>query len=152
MAANLQQAHVSRSQAHVSDGFRQEVSAALTRIRWEHDFECQLAQGIFVDAAQQSSKIAVQADGPERYMHASQEYNAPECLDGEAHFKHRTLKAMGWQLCRIPYSEWIKLENEAQQEGFLRYRIQDLQYEFNVKWAPDGRQGLQVEHGAPMGS
>lgn len=93
IAPALQRAHASLAMAEVSDGFRDEVSAALTRMKWDHDFVCSLADGVIVDAAQRSSKIAVHADGPERYMHASLEYNAPLCLDGEAQFKMRTFPA-----------------------------------------------------------
>ncbi|KAJ1458105.1 hypothetical protein M885DRAFT_614791 [Pelagophyceae sp. CCMP2097] len=106
-----------------------DVSAALARIGWEHDFLYLTAGGLRLDMASPSTKLAVEFDGPIRYL---QRGAGPSffssvldgwVLDGQAKAKERLLKGLGWNVLHISCFDWDKLRSTAGRGAFLRSKM-----------------------------
>jgi len=88
------------------------VSAALTRIGWVHDFEHATEEGFRLDMAQPSDLLAVEFDGPSHFL--AQAGFERRILDGKSKFKSNLLTKLGWTVLRIPFFEWDSLNPEEQ--------------------------------------
>jgi very-short-patch-repair endonuclease len=99
---------------------QREVSTALARIGWAHDFEHVTAEGISLDMAQPASKVAVEFDGPKHYLAGA---SSRRVLDGKSKAKERLLRRLGWDVVRVPYFEWDALRSSADREKYLRTKM-----------------------------
>ncbi|KAJ1463485.1 hypothetical protein M885DRAFT_503820 [Pelagophyceae sp. CCMP2097] len=102
---------------------QRDVSAALSRIGWAHDFEHVTAEGISLDMAHPASKFAVEFDGPTHYLAGASGDVSTRALDGKSKSKEQLLRGLGWKLVRVPYFEWMKLRSSAEREAYLRGKI-----------------------------
>jgi hypothetical protein len=104
---------------------QRDVSAALARIGWAHEYEHVTAEGISLDMAQPASKVAVEFDGPTHYLVGSSD-GRRRVLDGTSKFKEKLLHRLGWKFIRVPYFEWDVLRSSAEREAYLRDKINSL--------------------------
>jgi len=117
-----------------------EVSAALHRVGWTHDFEHVTADGLSLDMAQSATKHAVEFDGPNHYLFElpcdaplkPSEFDGGDAdtkqqlLNGNSRFKRRMLRRLGWKVVHVPYFEWSNLRTDTQQEEYLLRRLSEL--------------------------
>ncbi|KAJ1453804.1 hypothetical protein M885DRAFT_567043 [Pelagophyceae sp. CCMP2097] len=110
--ARVLQAHVShlREAPHAAEA-RKELSGALQD--WAHDYAT--PEGVGIDFARPTEKVALLFDGPERYM-LSEETRS---LDGSARSQGRILQQLGWRVVRVPSYEWDALDDDGKKE-YLR--------------------------------
>eukprot|EP00628_Pelagophyceae_sp_CCMP2097_P028393 CAMPEP_0184201590 /NCGR_PEP_ID=MMETSP0976-20121227/8116_1 /TAXON_ID=483370 /ORGANISM="non described non described, Strain CCMP2097" /LENGTH=733 /DNA_ID=CAMNT_0026506115 /DNA_START=65 /DNA_END=2263 /DNA_ORIENTATION=+ len=80
---------------------QRDVSAALDRIGWAHEFEHVTTEGISLDMARPASKVAVEFDGPTHYLAGASD-GSRRVLDGKSKAKERLLRRLGWDLIRVP--------------------------------------------------
>ncbi|KAJ1463556.1 RAP domain-containing protein [Pelagophyceae sp. CCMP2097] len=102
---------------------QRDVSAALARIGWAHEFEHVTAEGISLDMAQPASKFAVEFDGPTHYLVGASGDVSIRALDGKSKSKQRLLRKLGWHVVHVPYFEWMKLRSSAERDAYLRGKI-----------------------------
>jgi len=119
-AAELRAAYV-RSVSKPSQAQR-DVSAALTRVGWIHDFDQVTAEGFSLGMAQPLTKLAFEFDGPGHYLRGY-EKQPRRVLDGASKFKGRMLRQLGWRVTHVPYFEWAPLKTQAEQHTYLRKKI-----------------------------
>jgi len=121
--AQLRAAHLRREPSPSRS--QRDVSAALLRIGWGHDFEHVTAEGISLDMAQPQFRLAIEFDGPKHYLIGRADGEVTRALDGRSKAKERVLGHLGWRLLRVPYFEWGVLRTPQQQEAYLRSGIAD---------------------------
>ena len=102
-----------------------DVSAALSRLGWTHDFEYITEEGLSLDMAQPASKHGVEVDGPSHYVRDSSQSGAL-VENGATRFKTRLLEGFGWTIIRVPFYEWDNLKSEAEQDKYLASRLAEI--------------------------
>ena len=81
---------------------QRDVSHALTALGWAHEVEYRTEDGLSLDMAQPSTKIAVEFDGPHHFNWG------PEgpIFDGRTAFKRRLLAKLGWRVISVSHFDW----------------------------------------------
>mmetsp|Transcript_2421 Transcript_2421/g.4948 ORF Transcript_2421/g.4948 Transcript_2421/m.4948 type:complete len:555 (-) Transcript_2421:327-1991(-) len=110
------QAHA-QSKKSVSS-YQRRISAALTTLGVQHESEA-LCGGYSVDLVLPLHKVALEADGP---SHLLDDLRGPT---GPTLMKHRHLRALGWAVLAVPFTEWDMLEGN-QQTAYLEERLEEL--------------------------
>jgi len=101
--------------------FQREVSAALGQLGWTHEFEHVTEDGLSLDLAQSSSRLAIEVDGPSHYLRNP----ARGCWveNGATRLKSRLLRGLGWKVTRIPFFEWDSLTTETAKRTYLEGKL-----------------------------
>jgi len=73
-----------------------------------------------LDMAQPATKRAVEVDGPSHF--AKNPTSRTYVENGPTRFKSRLLGRLGWDVVRVPFFEWARLETEAEKEADLGSR------------------------------
>ena len=83
---------------------QRDVSAMLTEMGWNHEFEHVTQEGISLDLADPDAKRAIEVDGPSHYLKnvSTGEY----VVNGPTQFKARLLRALDWQVTHVPFFDW----------------------------------------------
>ena len=76
----------------------------LTQMGWNHEFEHETAEGISLDLANPETKSGIEVDGPSHYL--KDVATGEDVVNGSTQFKSRLLRALGWQITRIPFFDW----------------------------------------------
>ena len=84
-----------------------DVSAMLTEMGWNHSFPHVTPEGISLDLADPEAKRAIQVDGPSHYLKKIPS-TGDYVVSGATQFKARLLRALGWQITRVPFFDWEK--------------------------------------------
>jgi len=112
---------------HRVSGLQRDVGSGLRRLGLQLEEEVALPQGYSLDytltgaavfftssGRNRKMQIAVEVDGPQHYTSSG----APH---GASRLKSRQLKALGWTVLCVRYSEWNLLQKDARkEEAFLR--------------------------------
>ncbi|KAJ1453266.1 hypothetical protein M885DRAFT_524656 [Pelagophyceae sp. CCMP2097] len=109
-----------------SGHMQQQVSAALERIGWKHEYEHTTPEGLSLDMAQPESKLAVEFDGPAHYLYRVDAHSSARFYDGKSFAKNLALRRHGWRVVRVAYFKWRKLRTDAQRDDYLRRRVSHL--------------------------
>ena len=83
---------------------QRDVSAMLTEMGWNHEFEHVTQEGISLDLADPETKNAIEVDGPYHYLRdaATGDY----VVNGPTRFKSRLLQALDWKITHVPFFDW----------------------------------------------
>ena len=71
---------------------------------WNHEFEHVTPEGISLDLADPEVKRAIEVDGPFHYLRDAS--TGDYVVNGLTQFKSRLLRALGWQITRVPFFDW----------------------------------------------
>ena len=91
---------------------QEQVSAALERVGWSHEYEYTTAEGLSLDMAQPSTQIAVEFDGPHHYVMMP---DGKLEQSGKTLAKVRLLQATGWKVFSVPWFEWAVFKSDDQE-------------------------------------
>jgi len=94
-----------------------DVSNALSRLGWSHDFEHVTEEGFSLDMAQPETKHGIEVDGPSHYLRDTE--NGSFVENGATQLKTRLLGQFGWTITHVPFFEWDHLESEAEKRNSL---------------------------------
>jgi len=100
---------------------RENVSVALKRIGWGHEVDHVTAEGLSVDMAQPTAKVAVLFGRPTRYLegNGASTRDAASTTEVDDGAEAAALRGAGWTVIRVPYDEW-DCRSQAQREAYLR--------------------------------
>lgn len=99
-----------------------EVSRVLAALGWAHEAEFRTEDGLSLDMACQTTRVAVEFDGPTHYLLGG-DGGRMRC-NGATAFKRRLLAKMGWTVIDIPYYEWNEVRDQKDaREGYLRQKL-----------------------------
>ncbi|MEW5309135.1 MAG: hypothetical protein WDW38_001044 [Sanguina aurantia] len=111
----LGQTSALRQKVHSS--YQRQMANSLTAMKMMHMLE-DTSSGYAIDITLPSLRIAIEADGP---THLSR--NAPHRVLGGTLLKARHLRALGWKLLNITFTEWDALSSETARVAFLQQKI-----------------------------
>ena len=99
-----------------------EVSRVLTALGWSHEEEHRTEEGLSLDMARPSMKVAVEFDGPTHYLLGGASGRITP--NGATSFKRRLLRILGWEVISIPYFEWNEVRSSKEtREAYLRTKL-----------------------------
>lgn len=98
--------------------YQKRMAVSLINLGVQHRVEA-LCSGYSMDLALPLHGVAIEADGP------SHLFDDNSAAMGPTTMKHRHLKALGWHVMDIPYTEWDMLQGD-QQTGYIEERLAEL--------------------------
>ena len=99
-----------------ASALQRSVAAALAAVRFGFEEEyVEPRTGYSLDLALPSSRIAIEVDGPTRFLLPDgREPNGPTLL------KRRLLAAAGWRVISVPFFEWDGLHSAGERQAYLQ--------------------------------
>ncbi|KAJ1448767.1 hypothetical protein M885DRAFT_129612 [Pelagophyceae sp. CCMP2097] len=136
---------------------QRDVSAALTRAGWRHEFDVVTSQGLSLAMAQSASRVCVEFDDCTKLLARP---HGAGVLDGRAAFEESLLRRLGWHVVRVNVYDWDLLQSPDAQEAFLRDKLRgrgtfgDITRKAHPEAAPDEPAAAEdeVEYDGPYAS
>jgi very-short-patch-repair endonuclease len=95
------------------------VSATLRELAVEHENEV-VVGGLSVDIVVRDRRLVVEVDGPAHY---GRNHAGARHMLGRYRFKHRLLRAQGWDVVCVPYFEWNALTTAEARGAYLEGKL-----------------------------